>query len=408
MTGDMHDHPTSPPSFSADALSQDNPTSAAPDPIIDGADFDEPVPPPQNLARVQRRLKRITLAVILLTMAVGIAGGFLFRTDYVAFVPGASRDTEPFITVRGITDYPSDGELHLTTVRVRDRVSLWGYLWYQFDSDAELVQRDQVFGDRTAEENREINLERMASSKDLATAVALERLGYDAVVPDGVFVLETVDGTPADELLERGDVIVSVSGVEVVAPTQLVEAIGGRTPGDFITIGVERASTGVVEEIPVTLVAREDDPSRAFLGVGTSERVDLDLDVGFEVTLGSENIGGPSAGLAFTLAVLDQLTPGELTGGERVAVTGTIQVDGSVGSVGGVEQKAAAVREKGIKVFLVPTALEEPMIERVRDAAGDEVTVIPVGDLDDALVALDGLGGDVDALDEFAAAVTAG
>ena len=336
------------------------------------------MPPPQNLARVQRRLMKITAAAIILMMIVGIAAGFLFRTDYVAFVPGSSRDTEPFLTVNGITDYPSDGEIHLTTVRVRDRVSLWGYLWYQIDSDAELVERDQVFGSRTAEENREINLERMASSKDLAAAVALERLGYDTVVPDGVFVLETVDGTPAAELLERGDVIVAVQGEEVVSPTQLVEAIGGRSPGDFITIGVERASNGQLEEIPVTLAAREDDETRAFLGVATSERVDLDLDVGFEVTLGSDNIGGPSAGLAFTLAVLDQLTPGELTGSQRVAVTGTIQVDGSVGSVGGVEQKAAAVRDEGVNVFIVPSALEEPTIERVRDVAGDDVAVIPV------------------------------
>jgi PDZ domain-containing protein len=397
MTGDMNQDNT--PFESV-------PTGPAAGAVASSATGEQPVPPPQDLTRVQRRLMKITAAAIILMMIIGIASGFLFRTDYVAFVPGSSRDTEPFLTVNGITDYPSDGEIHLTTVRVRDRVSLWGYLWYQMDSDAELVERDQVFGSRTAEENREINLERMASSKDLAAAVALERLGYDTVVPDGVFVLETVDGTPAADLLERGDVIVAVQGEEVVSPTQLVEAIGGRSPGDFITIGVERASTGQLEEIPVTLAAREDDETRAFLGVSTSERVDLDLDLGFEITLGSDNIGGPSAGLAFTLAVLDQLTPGELTGSQRVAVTGTIQVDGSVGSVGGVEQKAAAVRDEGVEVFIVPTALEEPTIERVRDAAGDDVTVIPVADLDDALQALAGLGGDVNAIDEFASAVT--
>jgi PDZ domain-containing protein len=397
MIGDMNDDITSPPSV---------PPST---PAMAPAERDDhPVPPPQNLARVQRRLMKITAAAIILMMIIGIAAGFLFRTDYVAFVPGSSRDTEPFITVSGITDYPSEGELHLTTVRVRDRVSLWGYLWYQIDEDAELVEREQVFGTRTAEENREVNLERMATSKDLATAVALQRLGYDTVVADGVFVLQTVEGTPAAGLLERGDVIVSVQGDEVVSPSQLVEAIGGRSPGDFITIGVERASSGKLEEIDVTLAERDDDATRGFLGVSTSERVDLDLDVGFEVALGSDNIGGPSAGLAFTLAVLDQLTPGELTGGERVAVTGTIQVDGSVGSVGGVEQKAAAVRDEGINYFIVPAALEEPAIERVRDAAGDEVTIIPVSDLEAALDALGGLGGDVGAIEEFASAVTAG
>ena len=367
-------------------------------------DEDAPVPPPQNLARVQRRMMKITAAVILALVIIGTAAGFLFKTDYVAFVPGSSRDTEPFLVVQGIEEFPSDGELHLTTVRVRDRVSFWGYLWYQVDGDAELVERSRVFGERTNEENKELNLERMATSKDLATAVALERLGYSTIVADGVFVLQTVEGAPAAELLERGDVIVGVEGEAVVSPTQLVEAIGGRAPGDFITIEVERGGNGVVEEIPVTLAAREDDATRAFLGVSTSERVDLDLDVGFSVTLGSDNIGGPSAGLAFTLAVLDQLTAGELTGGERVAVTGTIQVDGSVGSVGGVEQKAAAVREEGVTTFIVPTALEEPTIQLVREAAGPGVTIIPVDDLEGASTALASLGGDVEALEEFAAA----
>ena len=384
----------------------DEPTPSTP-PIAGvaaAATNEAPVPPPQNLARVQRRMMKITAAVLLTMVIIGTASGFLFKTDYVAFVPGSSRDTEPFLVVEGIEDFPSDGELHLTTVRVRDRVSLWGYLWYQVDDDAELVQRSQVFGDRSAEENREINLERMASSKDLATAVALERLGYSTIVGDGVFVLQTVEDTPAAELLERGDVIVGVEGEPVVSPTQLVEAIGGRAPGDFITIEVERGGNGVVEEIPVTLAAREDDATRAFLGVASSERVDLDLDVGFSVELGSDNIGGPSAGLAFTLAVLDQLTEGELTGGQKVAVTGTIQVDGSVGSVGGVEQKAAAVRDEGVTTFIVPTALEEPTIELVREAAGPGVTVIPVADLDGALAALESLGGNVEALDEFAAA----
>ena len=85
-------------------------------------DEDAPVPPPQNLARVQRRMMKITAAVILALVIIGTAAGFLFKTDYVAFVPGSSRDTEPFLVVQGIEEFPSDGELHLTTVRVRDRV----------------------------------------------------------------------------------------------------------------------------------------------------------------------------------------------------------------------------------------------------------------------------------------------
>ncbi len=365
-----------------------------------------PMTPGPGAVGAQRRLMKISLGIFLVTLSLGIAAGFVLRTDYVAFVPGSSRDTEPFVTVQGIEDYPSEGEVHLTTVRVRDRVSLWGYLWYQVDDDAELVTREAVFGDLTRDQNRELNLERMASSKDLAIAVALSQLGYDTIVADGVFVLETVDNTPARELLEGGDVIVAVDGVTIQSSNQLVEAISGRSPGDSIDLTVERRTDGAVETITVVLTSRDDDDAKAFLGVATSERVDLDLDVGFDVALGSDNIGGPSAGLAFTLAVLDQLTPGELTGGQRVAATGTIQVDGSVGAVGGVEQKAAAVRSEGISVFIVPNALNEAEIARVRERAGDDVEVIPVDDLDGALHVLAGLGGDVDAVAEFAASST--
>lgn len=370
-------------------------------------DDDDIIPPPVNAARLQRRAVKFGVGLFLLMLAIGIAGGFLFRTDYVAFVPGTSRDTEPFVSVEGIADYPSDGEIHLTTVRVRDRVSLWAYLWYQVDDDVELVPRDQVFGARTVEENRQLNLDRMASSKDLAVSVALEALGYDTIVPDGVFVIETVEGTPAQDVLEPGDVIVAVEGEQIVSPTQLVDAISSRSPGDGIAFDVERHTTGQIETVRVILTSREEDATKAFLGVATSERVDLDTDdLGFDVFLGSDNIGGPSAGLAFTLAVLDQLTPGELTGGARVAVTGTIQVDGSVGSVGGVEQKAAAVRDEGIAVFIVPGSLDEQTLAAARERVGDEVDIVPVDDLDDALAVLGDLGGDIDALAEFAAGVT--
>lgn len=370
-------------------------------------DHDDVIPPPVNAARLQRRAVKFGFGLFLLMLAIGIAAGFLFRTDYVAFIPGTSRDTEPFVSVGGIEDYPSAGEIHLTTVRVRDRVSLWAYLWYQVDDDVELVPRDQVFGARTVEENRQLNLDRMASSKDLAISVALEELGYDTIVPDGVFVIETVEGTPAQEVLEPGDVIVAVEGEPIVSPTQLVDAISSRSPGDGIAFDVERHTTGQIDTVRVILTSREDDATKAFLGVATSERVDLETDdLGFDVSLGSDNIGGPSAGLAFTLAVLDQLTPGELTGGVRVAVTGTIQVDGSVGSVGGVEQKAAAVRDEGIPVFLVPGALGEQTLAAARERVGDKVDIVPVDDLDDALGVLGDLGGDIDALAEFAAGVT--
>ena len=139
---------------------------------------------------------------------------------------------------------------------------------------------------------------------------------------------------------------------------------------------------------------RPSDPQRAVIGIAPEDRI-VGFDFPIKVTIDSGTVGGPSAGLAFTLAVLDVLTPGELTGGHRVAVTGTIALDGAVGPVGGGAQKAITVRDAGYEVFLVP--LDE--LEEVRATVGDDLQVIAVDTLAAALDALDSLGGNAGSLD---------
>ena len=132
-------------------------------------------------------------------------------------------------------------------------------------------------------------------------------------------------------------------------------------------------------------MAADDDPERAIIGIRDLEERFVDFDFPIDVTIDSGNVGGPSAGLAFTLAVLDVLTPGELTGGHRVAVTGTMALDGTVGPVGGGAQKAITVRDGGYEAFLVPS----DELEEVKAAVGDDLEVIAVDTLAEALEALD-------------------
>ena len=139
-----------------------------------------------------------------------------------------------------------------------------------------------------------------------------------------------------------------------------------------------------------TLAARSDDRARSFLGVTLRTR-QRDYALPFEVTIDSGRVGGPSAGLEFALSIVDQLTPGELTGGRRVAVTGTIELDGSVGPVGGVPQKAVTVTRSGAMLFLVPTA----QVEDARSKAGTGIEVVGVDTLDDAIRELGARGGDI-------------
>ncbi len=335
--------------------------------------------------------------------SLGIIAGFFIPTPYVALVPGSARETESLIAVEGLDAYPSDGEVLFTTVRLRSRPNFWEYLWLTNDDDANVVPESLIYGDRTPEENREANLEAMTDSKQVAVAVALEQLGYDAITPTGVFVAQVVADSAADGVLERGDVLLAVDGVEILTDADLVAALSDRAAGDVVELSLERHTTGEAESISIALGGRDDDPSAGFLGVAPQTRVEMNLDLPFSVDIESGSVGGPSAGLAFTLTILDQLTEGELTGGRQIAVTGTMSADGVVGSVGGVPQKAAAVREMGIDVFIVPRALGEEELARVRDRAGDDLQILPVDDLEEALAVLKTLGGDTQAIEEFAA-----
>lgn len=351
-----------------------------------------------------RRAKIYLLGFFLLGLSAFVAAGFIIKTDKAALLPGSARETESLVSVNGLETFPSDGEVYYTTVRVRVKPSLWEYVWYSRDDEIEIVDAEAVLGTRTTDENRQRNLVLMSDSKSVAVAVALEKLGYDALESTGVWISGVSQGEAADGVFEVGDVIVALNGEPLLTSARLIDALKELSPLDKATFSVRTAARGDMVDVTVTLGRHPDDPNRAFLGVSPTDVLVVDPDLGIDVEIDSGEVGGPSAGLAFTLAVLDDLTEGELTGGRQIAVTGTISPEGIVGPVGGVPQKAAAVRDLGLKTFIVPTSLGEDVIAEVRSVAGAGVQIIPVENLDQALDALASLGGDVDAIRTFAAA----
>lgn len=354
-----------------------------------------------ELENLQSKARKVVLWTTLGVIGLLIAAGLLIKVDYVTLVPGSARDTEPLVVVEGTDDFPSDGEILYTTVRVRQEPNVFEYILAKFDDDAEILPAQQVLGDLSPEENREVNLQLMSDSKAIAIAVALEQLGYDTITSDGVVVADVVPGTAADGILELGDTVLAVNGDPVPTALDLIAVLRTHAPGSTLTFEVQRWETNVIEEIDVVMGAREDDSSAAFLGIGPQDRVSLLGELPLDVEIDSGSVGGPSAGLAFTLAILDQLTPGELTGNNDIAVTGTIAFDGRVGPVGGVVQKTAAVREMGLQYFIVPASLGEETLAAMRARAGDDLEIIPVDTLEEALAALERIGGDVDAIVDY-------
>jgi PDZ domain-containing protein len=182
-------------------------------------------------------------------------------------------------------------------------------------------------------------------------------------------------GGPSDGHLQKGDRILSVDGTPVSTGAEVRTAVGKHKPGDTITFVVERSGAKVT--VPVVAGSAPDDPSRAMVGFlprdGYTSPVTVTVDV--------EDVGGPSAGLMLTLGIIDKLTPGQENGGAHVAGTGTIDVDGNVGAIGGIRQKLAGARDAGATVFLVPAPNCAEALLHV--PAG--LRLVKVTDVDDAL-----------------------
>lgn len=328
-------------------------------------------------------------------MALGLVGllvlaALLLKIPYYAVAPGSAVEVTGLVEVAGGPTFPPEGKVYLTTVRL-GQVTLLQAVQGWLDPTVDVVAQHRVIPPEVPPSRlRDFNLQQMDDSKQRAVGVAFEQLGYDAIAGAGAEVVQVVDGSPVDGALAPGDVVVGLGGAPVATHHDVLALLAQRQPGEATTIDVVRVATGEEQTLAIgALGENPDGPERAFLGA-TLRTLDFRFDFPFQVDIASERIGGPSAGLAFTLEILDLLTAGELTGGLRVAATGTIELDGSVGPVGGVTQKTAAVNQAGIDLFLVPRA---ELADAIRLAV-DGVAVQPVDTLSDALRALSDAGGD--------------
>ncbi len=306
----------------------------------------------------------------------------------------------------GVERFDTTNDIHFVTVTSPNQ-SVLSWFAGRNDPAIEFLTDEDKFGVRTANQRREFNLQMMRTAEQEAQYVALTTLGFDVGITPGEVIVQDVicktpgdDGEcdeffPSDEQIDPADRILEADGVALDSVDDLSAVLADKQPGDTVDLRIDRPGDGK-QEVTVELSASPDDPDRTIIGFVPFDTAAITLP--FEVDIQTDDIGGPSAGLAFTLTMIDELSPGNLTGVQDVAVTGTIALDGSVGAIGGLTQKVSTVHQNGIRVFLVPASqaeLDDPeRLQRLKDAGRGEVEIIPVATLDEALAALEALGGD--------------
>jgi PDZ domain-containing protein len=330
----------------------------------------------------------IAIAVVTSMITAVVVGAMLIHVPYVIESPGNLYTTNDRITIEGATPYPTSDKIDLVTVSLDTRVTVMEKFIADHTADDLVVPAKEVLGNQTPAQNDQFNSLLMKQSKDSAVLVALKRLGYDVQpTQTGAVVQETVPGAPADGVLQVAETIVAVADTPVTSADDLHNALANRRPGDRVTITLE-ATDQARRTVELTLGENPQKPGVAYIGISPTTRL-VYPDLPVKVTVASGAIGGPSAGLAFTLAILDLMTPGDLTAGKEIAVTGTIDPDGTVGPIGGVRGKVTTVSRQHVRYFLVPG--EDA--DEAKAQAPKDLQIVPIHTLDDALNFLALIGG---------------
>jgi Lon-like protease len=327
--------------------------------------------------------------------------GTFIRVPYNTLAPGGSLDLASRVSVTGTKAYSDRSDVMMLFVRERAHINLWSLLQAKLDSDIDLVKQSDITGDRSQHETDLQDVCDMTQSQDSARVAALRALGYKVPVLRGLqtlglphsFTTDVKDGPPvttplfAWKALAPCDQIVSADGHELKQPNDLSKIVKSRKPGSSVELGITRGGK------PMTVHARVvQGPDSPIIGVNLGLRYKIPV----HINVDTSNISGPSAGLAITLAIIDALTPGELTGGKRVAITGTIDPEGNVGEIGGLPQKALAARNAHAQIFIVPHCSDDGCrkdVATARKRVGKNVELAEVSTLAEALKVLHDAGG---------------
>jgi PDZ domain-containing protein len=317
-------------------------------------------------------------------LVVLIVVGMSLHVPYVTFSPGPVTNTlgavdgQPLIKIAGHQTYPAKGELSLTTVTESNRLDMITAVRDWFSKHDAVVPEEIVRPPGTSEQEvQQQNAQAMLDSQESATSAAMKQLGI-APVSTSVVVVDVPAGSPSAGKLQPDDVITTVDGQTMRSASDVATAVRKRKPGDQVAVGYTRDG-----KPGTAMITAGSSDGHTVIGISTGQRNVYP----FTVTIGLKNVGGPSAGLMFALGIIEKLTPGDMTGGRNVAGTGTIDADGKVGAIGGIQQKIQGARQSGATYFFVPTS----NCNEAKGNAPKGIRLLRVDTLSDALADLKSL-----------------
>jgi Lon-like protease len=327
-------------------------------------------------------LPRAVGAGIVLAAIVLIVLYLIPSNKYYVFLPDRAHPLQPLVQVAGERPAARQGGVYFVDVRFRKARLLEDLLGRPLAHGATLLPTRDVLGDATATQQQKIDLTQMAQSQRIAAAVALKRLGYHVNIRYPEVVVRGILRTaPAHAVLQTGDQLLAVNGMPVHSLGRLHALVASHRPGDRLRIRYRRS--GRVATAAIRTIASTTSKHEAAIGILVDETGGSIGKLPIRVRIDTAGVGGPSAGLAFALDLMEELGH-DIDRGYKVAATGELALDGSVLPIGAVEQKTIGAREAGVDVFLVPAGSNA----RVARKYAHGLRIIPVQSFPQALHAL--------------------
>jgi Lon-like protease len=334
--------------------------------------------------------KKLSIGSTLL-IAIILIGGMFYSLPYYVSKPGMAKELGPIITVDG--GYKDEGNFMLTTVRM-GRANIYSYLEAKIRKYEEIYPLDMILNKTETEEEydaRQLHL--MAGSKLNAIEVAYRKAGLPVNYKyKGIYVVQVIPNMPAERKLRAGDRIFKVDGKELPSSEKFIDYVSKKQAGDKVKLTYLRNNN--TKTVTLQLKPFKEDPQK--VGIGISLVDDKEIIVNPKVKVKTDEIGGPSAGFMFSLEIYNQLTKDDLTKGYQIAGTGTIEVDGTVGPIGGIEQKIVAADKAGAEIFFAPNekGIKNSNYRNAVKTAKDiktKMKIVPIDNFDEAVIYLEKL-----------------